>query len=287
MRPLAPTRPPLRYHGGKWMLAPWIIQRFPPHRVYVEPFAGGASVLLRKPPAKAEVYNDLDGDVVNVFRVLRDPATAARLAGALRLTPYSRAEWFLAFEPSEDPVERARRTIARTYLSFGTTSRRSAQVGFRATPWRSEGSTAVADWVRYPEAVESFTRRLRGVLIEQRPALEVIDQQDRADVLFYVDPPYPIGARTAVRYEGDEDRAYAHNLTDEDHRALATRLRAAAGFVVVSGYRGALYEECYAGWPSVERRVRADGATERIEVLWLSPRTAAALDRDLFAGAAS
>lgn len=112
-----PSRPVLRFHGGKWRLAPWILSFFPPHKIYVEPYAGAASVLLRKPRSFAEVYNDLDQDVVNVFRILRDPPRAMRLAELCRLTPWARDEFLLAYEPTDDPVEQARRTIARGYMA--------------------------------------------------------------------------------------------------------------------------------------------------------------------------
>src|SRR3990172_7088785 len=103
----APTRPALRYFGGKWRLAPWIVSHFPAHRIYVEPFGGGASVLIRKPRSYGEIYNDIDSHVVNVFRVLRDPQTADELEQLLRLTPFARDEFVLAREPSLDPVEDA------------------------------------------------------------------------------------------------------------------------------------------------------------------------------------
>lgn len=119
-------RPVLRYHGGKWLLAPWIASHFPAHDVYVEPYGGGASVLMRKARSRAEVYNDLDEDVVNVFRVLRDEGQAERLREVLALTPYSRTEWKESFSTSDDPVERARRTFVRLYFSFATTSARRA-----------------------------------------------------------------------------------------------------------------------------------------------------------------
>jgi DNA adenine methylase len=128
----APTRPVLRYHGGKFRKAPWIIGHFKPHRVYVEPYGGGASVLMRKPRADFEVYNDLDGDVVNVFRVLRDRRRSRALEQLLRLTPWARAEFELSYEASDDPVERARRTIVRCFMGHGTTSRRKNRTGFRA-----------------------------------------------------------------------------------------------------------------------------------------------------------
>src|SRR4051812_1578874 len=126
-RMIAPTRPVLRYHGGKWRIAPWIIEHFPPHLMYVEPFAGAASVLLRKPRVDFEVYNDLDTDVVNVFRVLRDPAAASQLAEQLSLTPWSRREFEVSYEISDDPVERARRTLIRSFMGHGTTWRQKSR----------------------------------------------------------------------------------------------------------------------------------------------------------------
>ena len=111
-------RPMLRYHGGKWRLAPWIISVFPEHRIYVEPYGGGASVLLRKARSYAEVYNDLDGEVVNVFRVVRDHGPC--LKEKLYYTPFSRDEFKRSYEETDDPIERARRTIARSFMGFGS-----------------------------------------------------------------------------------------------------------------------------------------------------------------------
>ena len=120
-----PGRPVLRYHspGGKWKLAPWVIQHFPAHRVYVEPFGGAASVLIRKGPAYAEIYNDVDGEVVNVFRVLRDRESAEQLREAVALTPFARDEFDAAYgEADECAIERARRTILKSFMGFGSGS---------------------------------------------------------------------------------------------------------------------------------------------------------------------
>ena len=115
---LCPSRPILRYHGGKWILAPWIISHFPPHRVYVEPFGGAASVLLRKPRSYAEVYNDLDREIVSLFRVARE--RGEELRRALELTPFARQEYLEAWHPSDDPLEQARRTVIRAYMGFAS-----------------------------------------------------------------------------------------------------------------------------------------------------------------------
>jgi len=110
----------LRYHDGKWRLAPWVVSHFPEHRIYTEAFGGAASVLMQKPKVYAEVYNDLDSEVVNVFRVLRDRSTAAELERLIRLTPFSKDEFREAYEPAADPVEQARRTVVKSFMGFGS-----------------------------------------------------------------------------------------------------------------------------------------------------------------------
>lgn len=262
----------MRYHGGKWRIAPWIISYFPQHRIYVEPFGGGASVLLRKPRSVAEVYNDLDEDVVNVFRVLRDPESARELERLLYLTPFSRVEFWTCYEDVDDPIERARRTIARSFMAHGSTHRRAHRTGFRAKNWR-ERSPAPVDFANHCSHITEFVDRLRGVTVECRPANEVILQQDSEETLFYVDPPYVIGSRTSIRSKSEADgwRAYAHNLSDEEHGELASLLHQVKGMVVISGYRSELYNDLYSGWETHEKLTMADGAKERTEVLWISP----------------
>jgi DNA adenine methylase len=272
----APSRPVLRYHGGKFLLARWVVGHFPEHRVYVEPFCGAASVLMAKPRAYGEVISDLDGEVVNVFRVLRNAEQAEQLEQALRLTPFAREEFRESYVAAAEPVEQARRTILRSFMGFGSAAHNSDhRTGFRANSNRS-GTTPAQDWWHYPDAVSAFTERLRGVVIECRPAADVIRQHDGATTLHYVDPPYPHDTRCFK--EGKTGQVYRHEMTDDHHRALAQVLRAVEGMVVLSGYPCPLYDmELYPDWRRVTRRARADGARARTEVLWLSPATTAAL----------
>lgn len=266
------SRPAVRYHGGKWRLAPWIIQHLPPHRVYVEPFGGGASVLLRKPRSHAEVYNDLDSEMVNLFRVIRNQGPA--LVDVLRLTPFAREEFVEAWHPSSDPLEQARRTIVRSFMGFGsaaiTRSRLSdkpgrgglAKTGFRANSNRS-GTTPCQDWANYPDALIQIIERMQGVVIENRNALQLIPQHDGFQTVFYVDPPYVPETR-------DKGSDYRHEMTNQDHMDLATSLHSLSGMVVLSGYPSDLYNDLYSGWLRIDRKAFADGARERVECLWIN-----------------
>lgn len=281
---MTPRRPVMRYHGGKWRVAPRMIALMPPHRRYVEPYGGGAGVLLRKERAVAEIYNDLDGEVVNVFRVLRDPASAARLRELCELTPFARAEFNLSYEPSPDPIEQARRTIGRSFMAHGTSHRRGSRTGFRAGQVQ-RSTTSAEDWRTWPGHIPQFVERLRGVILDQRPALAVIAANDRHDTLFFCDPPYPRSTRSSLRGHGRKDGAYLCEMTDDDHRALSAALREISGMAIVCGYACPLYDgELYADWHRVELETMADGAKPRTEVLWFNAAAMSAR-RTLFAPA--
>lgn len=281
-----PSRPALRWFGGKWLQAPKIIRHFPPHRIYVEPFGGAASVLLQKPRSYAEVYNDLDAEVVNLFRVLRDPATAADLARVVTLTPFSRVELEDAYTPSTDPVERARKLIVKSFQGFGADGATGTyRTGFRANSNRS-GSTPAIDWSNYPPALIEIAVRFMRVVIEQRDALEVMAAHDGPETLHYVDPPYVHSTRKrTARGSGQDGKGvYRHELTDADHAALLGALLELEGMVVLSGYSCDLYNETLVDWTRLEYRALADGARPRLEVLWLNP--AATERHGLFGSAA-
>lgn len=273
----APKRPVLRYHGGKWMLGPWIIAHFPAHRLYTESFGGAGSVLLRKARAPfSEVYNDLDGEVVNLFRVLREEATAGRLVELLTFTPYSRTEFSLSYEPCDDAVEQARRTVVRSYMGFGSDSASGAQTGFRSNGNRQSGHPC-RDWANYPASLAAVIERLRGVVIECRDACDVIRQHDEPRTLHYVDPPYPHSTRS--RSTVRTGKGYRHELTDAAHRELAATLHSVTGMVVLSGYACDLYDrELYPDWTRITRATKADGGLDRVEVLWLNPACASSLN---------
>lgn len=278
-----PIGPPMRYHGGKWRLARWIIAHMPKHRVYTESYGGGASVLLRKPRSMVEVYNELDGEVVNLFEVLRDPAAAARLAELLWLTPCARIEFERSYEPTDDRIESARRLVVRSFLGFGSNSHASTPSGRSMTGFRGHASGSDAlpsrEWASLPERLRLITERLRRVVIECRDALDVLSHHDAVDTLHYVDPPYLPETRSLANPYCVK-HMYRHELDGGGHAKLLERLRGLAGMVVLSGYPSALYDDALNGWRRIEKPTYADGARPRIEVLWLNPACAWALDAE-------
>ena len=271
------NRPILSYHGGKWLLAKWIISHFPQHRIYTEVFGGGGSVLLQKPRCYAEVYNDKWDIVVNVFQVLRDKPD--QLRRALELTPFSRTEFNMCGDVDlaaiTDPVEKARRTILRSFAGFGPASTNAKySTGFRANSNRS-GTTPAHDWMHYPEHIQSFVHRLRGVIIENKDYREVLKQHDTPQTLHFLDPPYVHATRNMAR----GNAAYAHEFTDDDHRDMAKEVNALKGMVVICGYESELYNELFGAWHKVRKSHHADGARDRIECLWMNYRPSGHLFR--------
>ena len=253
-------RPILRYFGGKYILAPWIIEHFPKHKVYVEPYGGAASVLMQKPRAYAEVWNDLDDSVFSLFQVLRTFEGSMDLKSVLEMTPYSRREFELAHVFHPDPVENARRLIIRSFMGFGADSvtNINSKTGFRRNSNRS-GTTPAHDWLNYPKALTDFTERLKGVIIENKNALEVMGDHDSDNTLHYIDPPYPTDIRKGGRYK--------HEMTLAEHIELRDFVKTLKGSVVISGYDHEIYNEL--DWRKVTKNAYADGAAKRVECLWI------------------
>jgi len=277
---------PFQWQGSKARIAHWIADRLPPHRRYVEPFAGTAAVLFAKAPSPIEVLNDANEDIVSVFRCLQDPAMARRLHRRLRYTPLSRAEWLKARErePGLDPVERAARFLIRQMQ------------GFSGKPDGSTWGGGLGDgdklgWSRVLRRWGFFRRRLRHVALECGDWRDVWDRYDAPDTLIYADPPY-------LTADLDEDMYDGLLFRPTDHEALVARALASRAMVLISGYRHPIYEALErAGWVREERRVPlgVTGRTQatrgaggrlapdhyRVECLWWSPSARAASRRTL------
>jgi len=267
--PDQPTRALLRYFGGKWAIAPWVLSHLPPHRIYVEPFGGAASILLRKPRSRIEVYNDLDNEIVGIFQTVQDPDQCRMLMRRLRRTPYSRRVFETAFQASTDPIIRAQRAIVRAYQSFHHEALfNPKKTTFADAKHRSGSHCKAREWVNYPRTLLAVSRRLQGVVIECRPAQDVIRVQDAPDTLFFVDPPYVPSTRSRS--------GYRHEMTEDEHVALLEQLRQVQGMVVLAGYPSRLYDKLLHDWQRIERPHRALGSPRlRTEVLWLSPHAVA------------
>lgn len=264
------TAPVIRYHGGKFRLAPWVIEHFPPHTCYVEPFGGAAGVLVQKPRSYAEVYNDLDQDIVNLFECLRDDELRQRLTEQLVLTPYSRAEFERAWLSTDNQIERARRTVIRAQMGFGSAGATKGITGFRIDSKRQYG-TAQQLWTRFPDQLAAIGQRLAGVLIENRPAIEVMAAHDAPSTLHYVDPPYMHATRVRGSAKG---RYYRHEMDDAQHLELLATLKNLQGMVIISGYPNQMYDMALPGWArnKINARISAGrGGATRQECLWINP----------------
>lgn len=258
------NRPVMRYFGGKFRIRGWILNYFPAHRVYTEVFGGAASVLLSKPKSKIEVYNDLDGQMVNLFRVIRD--NGSELQRKIDLTPYAYEEYANSCEDSSCDIERARRTLVRSWFSIGTDAiHRTSTSGFRRyTNEAAMGTLPIHQWTNYADQIKVFSDRMKGVLIENDEAAEVLKRNDYEDALHYIDPPYVHETRSSGGYKLE--------MTDKDHAELADVLNGLKGMVILSGYNCDLYSELYKGWKREDKEVLADSRNKRTESLWLNPR---------------
>jgi DNA adenine methylase len=264
-------KPPLSWHGGKSRLAPFILAHFPAHRTFVDVCGGSGAILLAKEPSPVEVFNDIDGSIINLFRVIRDPRLSRRLRKACDGTLYSRAEFDLAQEPTDDPVERARRFLVRQRMGRSGLGLRWS---YCVEDSRRGMASVVGRWHALMARLAGLHKRLRSVQIEHADWREILDRYDGDGTLFYVDPPYLEDTRIGGRY--------SHEITRRDHDELVERLLRLKGMVVLSGYQHPSYqplESC--GWQRRSYNVIAhssDTRTRRVEQLWLSPTV---LDRKL------
>lgn len=256
------------WYGGKFSHLDWLLPLLPSSQHYCEPFGGSGAVLINRDPAPVETFNDLDGEIVNFFRVLREQKEA--LLEVIGLTPFSREEFELAIEPITEPiseVERARRFFVRarqvrTGLAQKASSGRWAHCLLTS---RAGMAGAVSRWLGSVEGLSEIAQRLLRVQIEHGPALEVIQRYDSPQTLFYCDPPYPHDSR------GDKN-AYAYEMTDVDHIALAEKLHRVQGKVAISGYQSDLMCSLYADWRCITAPSKTIHSVKqaREELLWVN-----------------
>lgn len=253
-----------RYPGSKWGIADWIISHFPDgyeKMVYLEPFAGSYAVFFNKRPGTVETINDLNGDVVNLFRVLRE--NGEELKRLLDLTQYSREEYDKSFEPCEDPIERARRYMVRTTQAIG--AKMCGKCGWRNHKQTKIGGTA-RKWAGITVTIDAAAKRLHGdtthlVQIENMDALRLIERYDNPDVLMYLDPPYVMKTRKS-------GRLYAFEMNNEQHQRLLEIVCRSRAKIVLSGYQSDMYDMALTGWHKDVTQSQTTSTKMANEVLW-------------------
>jgi DNA adenine methylase len=254
-------RPLLNYFGGKWNAAPWILSQFPDHGIFVEVFGGAASLMLRKPPARNDVLNDLDDEIYNLYWVMRNQFKA--LERKLQFTPFARKEFELAYQHSRSPVERARRTIIKSYFGVGDSTFFEGN-GFR---WSKKVNTSVPRaWANWVDQVHEIHERLRTVQIENMDWRKVLERFDSPETLFYLDPPYIHDTRS-------HKRGYRLEFTDENHKDLLDGLQDIQGMAIVSCYAHPIYDELrFRGWQSKTEKFNTLNGKMKSETIFINQR---------------
>lgn len=256
------------WYGGKYSHLDFILPHIPQDaRHFCDAYGGSAAVLINRPPAPVETYNDIDSELVNFFAVLRNQGS--QLIKAISLTPFAREELVQActYEPGLTALERARRFYVRarqTRTGLAQTSSGGRWAHCVLTS-RAGMAGAVSRWLGAAEGLPEIVQRLQRVQIENAPALDVIRRYDTPDTVFYLDPPYVHSAR------GDK-AAYAYEMDDGEHEALAAALADVQGRAVLSGYRTGLYDRLYRDWNRVDAPPRTCRSVRqpRIESLWMN-----------------
>lgn len=252
----------LRYPGAKNRIADWITSWFPKHTVYLEPFCGSASVLLEKKPSRLETINDIDGNVVNLFKVLRDHEACVELCRIIDLTPWSREEYEFCKknDPDLDKVEQARRFLVRSWQGISGAQRYST--GFKHSV-AAEGPIVTKAWSCLPETLISACKRIKDVQIECGDGIKLVKKFDVPGALIYIDPPYPHGTR--------KNYLYKYEMEDSDHIKLLETINACKNAnIIISGYECDLYDKCLQGWAKQIKNTRAEAGQSRKEVLWMN-----------------
>lgn len=251
--------PLLKYPGAKNRLAPWIVSHIPPHKVYCEPFLGSGAVFLNKEPSYNEILNDLDDDIYNFFKIVREnPEELCRLIEA---TPYSRTEYSAAY--MDEPVsylEQARRFAVKCWQGFGCGN--TYKTGYRRGIGDTSPNPAKA-WAKLPEAIQFAARRLKNAQIEQVDALKLIKDMHGENTFIYIDPPYMKDTRK-------KKNQYNHEMTDEQHMKLLQIVKESDCKIMISAYENELYSEYLKGWRTEYKNTTSECSRKRTEVIYMN-----------------
>lgn len=247
----------LKYPGGKWRIADWIISHLPPHKIYLEPYFGSGGVFFNKEPSYLETINDINGDVVNLFKVCRDKPN--ELAQALAFTPWAREEYVSCFEIIGDDVERARRTLVRHHQSFGMTNS-------NLNSWRNSQTynspRCAMQWSELPETIFKICGRLKNAQIENVDALTLIERYNDSDTLIYLDPPYLQDLR--------KRNMYKYEITTAQHEELLELIKRSKSKICLSAYDSELYNARLKDWYTAEKKTTVQMGLHRTEKLYMN-----------------
>jgi DNA adenine methylase len=260
--------PVLKYPGSKWNIAKWIISFMPEHEVYLEPFFGSGAVFFNKRSAKLEVINDINQDVVSLFKVMRE--RPEELATAVNLTPHSREEHVRCFADSADELEQARRFLVRCWQTHGGGPVRSKS-------WKDDltGNQGLAGtWDRLPRRIIDTAKRLKAAVFECLPAAELIPRYNNPNTLIYADPPYLLDTRSG--------KFYSDEMNNNGHLELLSIINKHTGPVLLSGYQNDLYDNYLSDWMKQKIITPTEKGLKREEVLWLNPIAVGRLRMPLF-----
>lgn len=248
----------LKYPGGKWRIADWIISQFPAHKVYCEPFFGSGGVFFNKAPSAIETVNDIDGNVVNLFKVCRE--RPAELAAVLALTPWARDEYINCYDMSVgDELERARRIVVRHHQSYGTTN---SNLNTWKNSQTSNSPQCPKYWAALPETVFRVCERLKEAQIENTDALTLIERYNSPETLIYIDPPYLQSLR--------KRNMYKYEMTEAQHIKLLELITQSKSKICISAYDNELYNDYLKGWYTAEKKTTAQMGLHRTEKLYMN-----------------
>lgn len=254
----------VKYPGSKWNIAPQLVELIPEHHSYVEPFFGSGAVLFNKPVSDIETINDLDHDVVNLFRCIQKDSE--RLARLVMTTPFSREEYERQFEGCTSTLyasnfQRAAGFLIKCWQGHGFRTN-GYKVGWKNDVVGREKAYALWNWYRLPDWIIDITERLRKVQIENRPALEVIERFNYSQVFMYLDPPYMLGTRSG--------KQYMHEMTDAEHEELLQMILQSRAKIMISGYETDMYNDYLSGWEKKQFSSCAEHGKPRVETVWMN-----------------
>ncbi|GAA4459071.1 DNA adenine methylase [Novipirellula rosea] len=263
---------PIAWMGGKSLHANWILEHFPDHRIYVEPYGGMANVLLKKQRSEIEIYNDLDFRLVNLFRVIRDPEKLKLLQQMCELTPYSRKEFESLVQEKEpsDPVQRAYWFFVRCRQARGGLGSQALTPSAWATSKRARRQMPepISKYLSAVDGLPEVADRFRTVVVESLPALDLFRKYDSDDSLFYCDPPYPHGTLA-----NQKQPLYEFTMSDAEHLLFLNTIKALEAKVIVSGYSTPVYDRELSSWRKLEKSTHvqfSNSGGSRSEVLWMN-----------------